>query len=729
MAETIKGINVVLGADTTSLTAALADVQKAGRNIQSELRQVERLLKMDPKNTELLAQKQKLLTEAVANTKEKLDSLKAAQQQVNDQFAKGEISEGQYRAFQREIVKTEEELKRFEDRLKETGQSLEKLGDRFDKAGKKLTDVGKDLSKKVTAPIVGVGVAALKTASDFEDAMAKVSTLADTTQVSMKDLRAGILDISSATGVAATEISGSVYDALSAGVDTADVLEYVKTNVMLTKAGFTEMGTAVDATSTVLNAYGDAAFEVSKIGDILVKTQDEGKISVDELGKNLGRVIPTASSLGVNIDQLGAAYAIMTAKGQNANIATTNLNSLLVELGKTGSKSDKALREMTGKSFREMVSEGKSVGDVLALLEEHADKSGLALSDMFGSVTAGSAALTLLSDGADAFNGKVDVMNDATGAMATNVEKLLTPSEKMSIAFNQIKNEGIEMGTMLLPALEKLADGIGKVAGWLGSMDEGTRKVVLMIGGLVAAIGPALIILGKLSTGVSQGIAVFTKISGAITKAGGVIGLLSNPITLTIAAIAAMIAVGVLLWKNWDTIKEKLATIWESIKTTAGRVWDGIATAIKAPINAIISAINVLIRGLNKIHFDIPKWVPLLGGKSWGFNMPEIPKLAKGGIVTRPTVAMIGEAGPEAVLPLSRNSGASNAIGDAVGQAVYDAVRDAMSTTGSQSSVKTEIVVKVSDTAMARVLLPALTKELNRRGSQAITVSQVGVIA
>ena len=151
----------------------------------------------------------------------------------------------------------------------------------------------------------------------------------------------------------------------------------------------------------------------------------------------MGRVIPTASSLGVNLDQLGASYAILTAKGQNASIATTNLNSMLGEMGKTGSKSDKVLRELTGKSFKELVAEGKSVGDVLAVLNEYAEANNLSLADMFGSTTASAAALTLLSDGAEAFNEKVAIMNDSTGTMAENVEKLKTPSEGNESRFQQ----------------------------------------------------------------------------------------------------------------------------------------------------------------------------------------------------------------------------------------------------------------------------------------------------
>ncbi|NLA28024.1 MAG: phage tail tape measure protein [Firmicutes bacterium] len=563
MAGKIKGITIEIGGDVRPLDKALGDVNKKSRDLQSELKQVDRLLKLDPKNTDLLAQKQKLLAEAVTNTRDKLDTLKEAEKQVQEQFKRGEVSEEQYRAVQREVVKTEQELKKLEQQLKNTGLSAEQLAKKFKDVGAKLTDVGKKMTTRVTAPIVAAGVAVVKLASDFEDSLAKVSTLADESQVSMAGLREGILDISTASGVAATEVAGSLYDALSSGVETANVLDFVRTNIMLTKAGFTDMSTAVDATTTVLNAYGEAAYDVVKIGDILVKTQDEGKITVDELAKSMGRVIPTASSLSVNIDQLGAAYAIATAKGQNARIATTNLNSMLGEMGKTGSKTDKALREMTNKSFKQLMEDGRTVGDVLGLLNEYAGKAGLSLADMFGSTTAASMALTLLSDGVDSYNSKVDIMNNATGVMAENVEKLLTPSEKMKIALNKIKNEGIKMGVLLLPIVEKLADALSRLADWLGEMDDKTRQTIITAAGIVAAIGPLLMVLGSVSTGISSIIGLVTKIGPIISGLTGIIGgaagatgglsaafaAISGPVGWAIAGIAALTAGGIALSK------------------------------------------------------------------------------------------------------------------------------------------------------------------------------------
>lgn len=599
----IRGLTIEIGGETTALTTALGQVNKTTRDLKSELRDVERLLKLDPGNTELISQKQRVLAESVENTSKKLEQLKEAERQAQEQFARGELAEEQYRAIQREVIATERELRSLNEELARA--NWQGVTDKLDRFGKKATEIGKEMTKKVTAPIVGAGVAATKMASDFTDSMAKVSTLADTTQTSMEDLKKGIMDISNATGIAATDIASSVYDALSAGVETADVLDYVNANVLLTKAGFTDMGTAIDATSTILNAYGDTAFDVAKIGDILVKTQDEGKISVDELGKNLGRVIPTASALGVNLDQLGAAYAILTAKGQNASIATTNLNSMLGELGKSGSMADKALREMTGQSFRELVAEGKTVGDVLGMLDHYAQQTGVSLSDMFGSTTAGSAALTLLGNGVDEFNSKANIMNNSTGTMQQNFEKLRTPSEEMAIAINKIKNVMIELGAIILPVLSVFAEKIGAVADKIQGWDDRTKQIVVVIAGLVAAIGPVLIIIGQMSLGVSALIKLFAPLTAGIGGVSGAIGLLgkaltflTGPIGIIIVSVTALIAIFVKLWKSNEDFRNKIIEIWNGILS----FFKGIPVAMQTiGTNIIQGLINGMTGMVNKV--------------------------------------------------------------------------------------------------------------------------------
>ena len=190
MANRIKGITVEIGGDTTKLQTALKGVNGQIKNTQSALRDVEKLLKLDPHNTELLSQKQKLLTQAIGETKEKLATLKTAAEQANEQLQKGEITQEQYDALQREIVETEAELKRLEQQASTTNATLTKIGDvgsKLESVGNGITNVGKKVSV-VSAAVAGMGIASVKTAADFESSMSQVQATMGITKDSMSDV-------------------------------------------------------------------------------------------------------------------------------------------------------------------------------------------------------------------------------------------------------------------------------------------------------------------------------------------------------------------------------------------------------------------------------------------------------------------------------------------------------------------------------------------------------------
>ena len=287
IAGKIKGITITLGADVQPLNKALADVNKKSKDLQSELRQVDKLLKLDPKNTELLAQKQKLLAEAVQNSGEKLNRLKTAQQQVNEQFAKGEISEEQYRAFQREVAKAEQELKGFERQLNETAKATDTWKNKLDKAqtslknvGAKMTDVGKTLSMSVTAPIVAAGAAAFKMAADFQDAMGATDQIFKNASDSVKKWAD---DLETYYGISETEALGyaNTMGAMLQNIGGLTEEEAAKQSQTLVElagdltamfGGTTESAVqaltgALKGNNTMLDNYGMAA------NDALVKTK------------------------------------------------------------------------------------------------------------------------------------------------------------------------------------------------------------------------------------------------------------------------------------------------------------------------------------------------------------------------------------------------------------------------------------------------------------------------
>ena len=207
-ASRIQGITVEIGGDTTKLTAALKGVNGEIRTTQSQLRDVERLLKLDPGNTELLAQKHRLLADAVRETKEKLETLKAAAEQANEALAKGEITQEQYDGLQREIIETEERLKSLEEQANQSAVAVQKIaavGEDLKNLGDKISGVGTTLTKSVTTPIVGLGTVAVKTAADFDTAMSQVGAVSGATGKDLDALRDKAREMGSKTKFSASE--------------------------------------------------------------------------------------------------------------------------------------------------------------------------------------------------------------------------------------------------------------------------------------------------------------------------------------------------------------------------------------------------------------------------------------------------------------------------------------------------------------------------------------------
>lgn len=645
MVNRIKGITVEIGGDTTKLQSALKGVNSQIRDTQSQLRDVDKLLKLDPGNTQLLTQKQQLLSQAVADTKTKLDTLKVAANQANDALANGKITQEQYDALQREIIETTKNLEGLESQAGESATALQKVslaGEKLQTSGDGLVSAGKKLTV-VSAAIGAVGGASASMAMEFEDAMAKVNTIADTSQVSLQDLEDSIIDLSNQTGVSSSEIAQNVYDAISSGQATGDAVNFVAASTKLAKAGFAQTGDTLDVLTTIMNAYGLKADQVNQVSDTLIQTQNLGKTTVGELSGAMGKIIPTANAYGVELDQLCAGYALMTSNGVATAESTTYMNSMINELGKSGTKVADILQNSTGKSFTQLMESGYSLSDCLALVDQAATSQGLSFGDMWSSSEAAKAGLILLGDSADTFNSTLGKMSSSTGATDTAFDKLQTNSYTIQVAINQLKNTAIELGTaimeVLAPIIQSLSEKVSALTEWLSGLSDGTKKTIVIIGMIIAAVGPVLIVIGKVLNAVGTIMTVVPKLAGVINVAKSAFAalnttLLANPIFLIIAAITALVVAFIYLWNNcegfrefwinlwetikqtaisaWNAIKDFFSGIWESIKSIATTIWEAIANffstiweAIKNTVKSVLDAIVSIITNAFNFYRDI----------------------------------------------------------------------------------------------------------------------------
>ena len=603
MANDIKGITVKIGADTTDLSKAMSSANRSISTTQKQLNEVQKVLKLDPSNTELLAQKYRLLTEKADETRKKLQTLKDAQAQVEEQYRNGEIDQGKYDAFRRELITTENQLKELEKDVARSNVTINSLGEKMKETGGKLTAAGKAVMP-VSAAVAGIGTAAAVSAVNFEDAMAKVSTIADTMEVPLDSLRSQILELSSQTGISANEIADNVYNAISAGQKTGDAVNFVTNSTKLAKAGFADAGAALDVLTTILSAYGMEASEVTNVSDMLIQTQNLGKTTVAELSSSMGKVIPTANAYHVQLDQLCTGYAKMTANGVATAESTTYMNSMLNELGKSGTTVSDILKDKTGKSFAELMEDGHSLADVLSILKDSADEQNLSFGDLWSSAEAGKAGLILLGDSADDFNATLAQMRESTGATETAFEKLQTNSSKINKAVNDVKNTFIILGGVILdtfsPAIDAVTGGIQKLCNWISSLPTGIQTVIVLIGTLIAAAGPLLVILGTLMTSIGSLAPMFSTAVTAISAFSTGLALPLAPIAAIAAAVTALILIVADLYKNnedfrnniqiiWNSIKDFFNTVLSEIQTNFSFVWDAVKVIVETALNYIVS--------------------------------------------------------------------------------------------------------------------------------------------
>lgn len=438
----------------------LAKLTEEHDRLQREMSQTEQ-------PSEALRQKMERNARQIEQTTAKIQEQEARLGQLGDELRDAGVDTDNLTAENERLAESYEQVRRNQERLAKIGQAQQKNSEAISKTKTQLAGTIGTIAALGTAIYAGP----VQKSMEFQTAMAKVGTIADTNIVPLSQMQKEIINLSNALGVNASTVAEDVYNAISAGQKTSDAVAFVEKATMLAKGGFAETGQALDVLTTILNAYGMESSKTEEISNMLITTQNRGKVTVAELSSVMGKVIPTANANNVALEQLCAGYSIMTARGIAAAESTTYMNSMLNELGKSGTSADKALRQAAGKGFSELMAEGKSLADVLNILQGEADKSGKTLADMFGSAEAGKAALTLMANGVEGFNNEVSAMVDSTGAAQAAYEKMMnTTEEKIKKAKTALSNLGIVLGDTFLPyvttAAEKLSDLVTKFSAW-----------------------------------------------------------------------------------------------------------------------------------------------------------------------------------------------------------------------------------------------------------------------
>ena len=474
-------------------------------------------------------------------------------------------------------------LKGVEDQIDQTAEAGSDASERSQRDAKAL-----DLAVvAIGAALVAAGLKAYAFASQFEAAFAKTQTIMDTNVMAAEDMRSAVLELSRDSAMAAEDVSEAVYQAISGSVDTADAVAFVDKANQLAVAGFTSLTNATDVLTTTLNAYHLGAEKVDGISNVLIQTQNLGKTSVDELSASMGKAIATGSAYNVNLQNLSTAYVELTRSGINTAESTTYINSMINELGDSGKTVGKILKEQTGKSFGELMKEGKSLGDVLGILMDSVDGNSEALMGLWGSQEAGKAANAIVSQSIEDFNKVLSQMNSemagATGTTAQAYETMTSTSEFIDRRLNNsVKNLAIAYGDMLAPPMDAIKSlGADILEGLTDLINKSP-----VVASAIAAVSTGVVVL-------AGGIAAYVAITKIAEIAQSALNktMMANPYLLAAAALAALV-VGIVSFvsatkeenqylkefnKNLDNMKGSLDRSLAATDVAANQVQDYVA--------------------------------------------------------------------------------------------------------------------------------------------------------
>ena len=560
------------------------EIEKTAAQYDRSQKKVERMAELHGKESE----EYQKAAEKAQEHRNKLNQLENQYEMLGRGI---EESENRIVDFKMQINNTEAEISDLTRELNDAqnkarifGSAAKEAGEKWQAAGQKISGVGNALTMGVTTPLLAAGTASVKMALDAESSFAKVSTIADQTVLSYDRMKTGVVEASNQSGIAIVDFNEALYQAISAGVDSGNAIAFTTNMVKLAKGGFTETSKAVDVVTTALNAYGLEASEASAVSDKLIVTQNLGKTTVDELAASLGRVIPTAKNVNVDFDNVSAAMATLTKNGIATAEATTYYNSMLNELGKSGTAADKALRQLTKKGFAELITSGSSMTDILTLLQDHAKKSGKSLSDMFGSAEASKAALTIMKNDGKEYNQILKEMQKSAGATEKAYKKMNdTDLEKFKREINKLKNAGIQAGGKLLPIVTKGVEGIGKLADSFSKLSPEQQEAILKTAGFAAAVGPVVKVVGTLTSGVGTVTKGFVKLIdklGSTSKIdkgakalGGVSSVISGINPIAGVAAVGIVGIGTALYKaSKDAERADLERRFGDIKLSAEEI-------------------------------------------------------------------------------------------------------------------------------------------------------------
>ena len=571
-------------------------------------------------------------------------------------------------------------LKTAQKQLSSFSKDSLSAGQKFTSVGQGLKTVGSTLSKAVTVPLLAAGIASTKTAVDFESAFAGVKKTVDATDTELAKLEKGIRSMAKEMPTAATEIAGVAEAAGQLGIKTPNILDFTKTMVMLGDSTNMSAEEAATSLARLANITGMSQKDFNKLGSTIVALGNNMATTESEITAMGLRLAGAGSQIGLTEAQTMSFAAALSSVGIEAEAGGSAFSKVMIDMNLATEKGGKKLEQfakVAGMSASEFKTafEKDATGAILSFIKglgdaESKGQSAIGILDKMGISEVRLRDTLLRAAGAsDVFSEALEIGTQAwdENTALTNEanQRYETMASKMAMLKNKLVDIGITIGNALMPFVESLVTKIGELADWFSNLDGTTQGVILTIAGVVAAIGPMLIIIGQMSIGIGALIGFFGKAKLAITAFGTVlktnlistlisanmfisttiipaltslgtfitgtiipaltatavtIGTVTIPVWAVIAAIGALIAIGVLLYKNWDTVKAKCSEVWngvkeiflstwESVKTSTIEAWENIKTSLSNTWESIktatINTWNNIVNFLSQIWSSI----------------------------------------------------------------------------------------------------------------------------
>lgn len=542
MAGRIKGITIEIGGDTTKLNDALKKTDGQLRKTQTALRDVNKLLKMDPGNTTLLAQKQKDLTQAIDGTKDRLKQLRTAEEQMRGTEMTEEQTR-QYEALQREIIATEQDLKRLEDQMRDFGsvgaQKIAAVGDKVEAFGGKIKKAGEGISNAgqallpVTAAITAIGAASVAAWKDVDAGGDTIARMTGATGAELEDLQ---------------QRMNALATSIPTDFDTAGkAIGEVATRFDLT-------GDALQALSEKYIKFADVnGSDVTGAIDATQKAMAAWAITTEDAGGYLDALTTAAQQTGVKVETIAAQAATNAAALREVGMSASDAALFLGQLEKNGVDASGAMAGLK-KAYANALKNGKDLKTQLGELEAglrneatRADASAEAI-ELFGA-RSGAALADAIATGRLSFEQLGTTLTDFAGRTEETFDATLDPLDRMQTTMNELKLAGADLvnavGPVIKDVLGEASDAVKKLTSWLGKLTDEQKQGIVKAAAFAAALGPGLIAIGNTVSAVGSLVEVGGKALKLAPKiVSGLKGLKGVLSGVSLATVGVTTAVG-----------------------------------------------------------------------------------------------------------------------------------------------------------------------------------------